>query len=290
MMKKHYEIAIIGTGPAGISSALNCRSRNKDFVVIGPLEGSKKISKARLIDNYLGLEDLSGQELNRRIIDTINKKNFDHINQIVTTVYSLPQGFFLELKDGSTIEAEAVIIATGVNPSIKIKGEDKFLGNGISYCATCDANLYRDKDVVVLGYNEESVEEAEFLSSICSSVIFVNLTEKKIEFNDTIEVVEDKVLEFVGEDKAEKLVLGSRELYADGFFVIRDAKGVADLIPGIEIEKNHIRVDKEFSTNIDGLFACGDITGLPYQIQKAAGQGNVAGLSASKFVEQKKKN
>lgn len=287
-MKDNFEIVIIGTGPAAISSALSCKSRNKDFIIIGPLEGSKKISKAKLIDNYLGLKEISGWEFNQIILDTIKEKKLNYINQIATTVYSLTQGFFIELKDGRSIKSKSVIIATGVNPSSKIKGEDKFLGNGISYCATCDANLYKNKDVVVIGYNQESLEEAEFLSSICSSVIFVNLTGNKIEINDTIEVVEDKVLEIVGGKKAEKLILQKREISADGFFVIRDAKGVSDLIPGIELEKNHIKVDKDFSTNIDGLFACGDITGLPYQIQKAAGQGNVAGLSASKFVEQKK--
>ena len=289
-MKTKFEIAIIGTGPAGISSALNCRSRNKDFVVIGPSEGSSKISKAKMIDNYLGLDNISGAELNNIIMDTIKKNNFEHISQQASVVYSLPEGFFIELNDGTNIEASAVIVATGVNFPNKIKGEDKFLGNGVSYCATCDANLYKNKDVVVIGYNQEAIDEARFLSSICSSVTFVNLTGKKAQFNDTIEVVEDKVLEFVGGEKAEKLVMESRELTADGFFVIRDARNAYDLIPGIEMDRNHIMVDKDFYTNIPGLYACGDVTGLPYQIQKAAGQGNVAGLSASKFVEQKKKN
>lgn len=289
-MKDKYEIAIIGTGPAGISSALTCRSRSKDFVLIGPKEGSQKIEKAKIIDNYLGFNDISGREFNERIMACIKDYSFSYIDQMVSVIYSLPNGFFIELKDGSTIEARSVIVATGVNFSGKIKGEEKFIGRGVSSCATCDGKLYKDKDVIVVGYNQESIEEARFLASICSSVIFVNLTGNKIDFNDTIEVVEDKVLEFVGEDRAEKLILESRELEADGFFVIRDAQGMTDLIPGIDLEKKHIRVDGDFSTNIEGLFACGDVTGLPYQIQKAAGQGNVAALSASKFIEQKREN
>ncbi|MDO5026802.1 MAG: NAD(P)/FAD-dependent oxidoreductase [Tissierellia bacterium] len=289
-MKDKYEIAIIGTGPAGISSALTCKSRNKDFVLIGPSEGSQKIAKAKLIDNYLGFDNISGKDFNTKIMASIKDNDFDHIDQMVSVIYSLPESFFVELKDGKTIEAKSVIVATGVNFSSKIKGEDKFLGKGISFCATCDGNLYKDKKIVVLGYNQEAVEEAKFLSSLTSSLIFVNLTGNKIEFSDTIEVVEDKVLEFVGQDKAEKLILESGELEADGFFVIRDAQGMADLIPGIDLDRKHIRVDKDFSTNIEGLFACGDVTGLPYQILKAAGQGNVAALSASKFIEQKRKD
>lgn len=286
-MKNKYEIAVVGTGPAAISAALNCKSRNKDIVLIGPREGSRKISLAKLVDNYLGFEDLSGKELNDRFMASILNRNIDYIDNTVTTIYTLPHGFFLELKDGAMIESQAVVVATGVSPSSKIKGEDRFLGNGISYCATCDANLYKDKKLVVVGYNQESIEEAKFLNSIASSVIFVNLTGGKVEFNDTIEVVEDKVIEFVGQEVLEGLKLKSKDLQADGYFVIRDALGVADMIPGIELNKNHIKVDRDFATNLPGLFACGDITGLPYQIMKAAGEGNVAGISASKYIESK---
>lgn len=286
-MKTNYQIAIIGTGPAGISAALSCKSRNKDFVIIGPREGSRKISLAKKVDNYLGLEGLSGIDLNHSFISTITKNAFNHISAEVNTIYSLPEGFFIELKNGSMIEAEAVVVAIGMNPSKKIKGEDTFLGNGISYCPTCDANLYKGKDVAVIGYNQEALDEAEFLASITNSVTFVNLTGKKIELSDTIKIVEEKALEFVGEDKIESLKLETTDLVADGYFVIRDAQGPDEIIPGIELDGNHVAVKRDFSTNLPGLFACGDLVGLPYQIAKAVGEGNIAGISASRFIERR---
>lgn len=289
-MKTKFEIAIVGTGPAGLSAALNCKSRQKDFVLIGPKEGSKKISLAKKVDNYLGFDQISGKDLNDKFIATIKNNDFQYIDQTVASIYSLPNGFFLELKDGSMIEAMAVIVATGVNPSRKIKGEDNFLGSGISYCATCDAALYKDKDVAIIGYNEESLEEAEFLSGLCKSLTFVNLTGRKIEFSGTIEVVTGKPIEFIKVQEGLKLVLDNAQLLKDGYFVIRDDQGPIDLIPGIDLDKNHIRVEDDLSTNLPGLFACGDVVGLPYQILRAAGQGNLAGLSASKYIELKNKS
>ena len=287
-MDTKYDVAIIGTGPAGLSAALNCHARNKKFIVIGPKEGSKKVSLARKIDNYLGLDKISGKDLNDRFLETIKTYDFNHLDVKVNSVYSLPNGFFLELSDGSMLETISVIVATGVVPSKKLKGEEEFLGNGVSYCATCDANLYKGKKVVLVGEHEEAIEEANFLVSVASKVYYIGDISNFDKLDSSIEKVNDKVIAIEGDTKAKKVLLENREIEADGFFIIKDAQSPSDLIPGIELEKNHIKVDDKFESNLKGLFACGDIVGQPYQIAKACGQGNIAGINASKFVENNK--
>lgn len=287
-MDTKYDVAVIGTGPAGLSAALNCYARNKKFVVIGPREGSKKISLAKKIDNYLGLDSISGNDLNEKFLQAIHTYGFKHLDLKVISVYSLPNGFFLELSDGSMVETLSVIVATGVATSKKIKGEDDFLGNGVSYCATCDANLYKEKVVVVVGDSEEAIDEANFLVSVAYKVYYIGKEANFDKLDSTIEKINEKINSIVGDTKAKKILLESREIEADGFFIIKEAQGPSDMIPGIELDKNHIKVDSKMESNLKGLFACGDIVGLPYQIAKACGQGNIAGINASKFVETNK--
>ena len=285
-MEKIFEIAIVGTGPAGLSAALNCHSRDKDFVIIGPKEGSKKLKMTKMVENYLGFLPGSGNDLNELFLSTITKLNLEYIDTNVSNVYSLPDSFFIELANGHMIQAKSVILATGVSPSKEIKNESSYLGDGISYCATCDANLYKDKEVVVVGYNHEAIEEARFLNTVVKKVTFVNCLKDPEEIGDIddIEIINDKPISFEKDSKI-KLNLKSSQIEADGFFVIRDSKSISNLVPGIIEDKGHIKVDQNYQTNIKGLYACGDVIGLPYQIAKAVGEGNICGLNACKDIE-----
>lgn len=284
-MKSKYDIAIIGTGPAGLSAALNCYSRGKDLVLIGPKTGSKKVKLAERIDNYLGLGQIEGEKLNEKFLDTIETYALNHVEAQVNSVYALPDTFFLELNDGNTVEAAAVIVATGVATGKKFIGEDTFLGKGVSYCATCDGNLNKGKVVAVIGDNEEAISEANFLQTIAKKTYYIDLGFGVSNLDKGIEVIPSKSVKIVGNERAEKLILDSEQLLADSFFVIKEARLMANLIPGIEMNRNHVLVNRALETNLRGVYACGDITGLPYQISKAVGEGNVAGLNASKFVE-----
>lgn len=128
--------------------------------------------------------------------------------------------FALEIEnEDMMIEASSVIIATGIELARDLENEEKFFARGVNYCATCDAALYRGKKVVIIGYNQESIEDANFTSEIVGKVTFVNMTKNEVKLNDSIEVIEGEIpLGFEGENHADKLIFKSgREIEADGF-------------------------------------------------------------------------
>ncbi|WP_311531047.1 NAD(P)/FAD-dependent oxidoreductase [uncultured Anaerococcus sp.] len=280
-----YDIAIIGAGPAGLSAALNSKVRNKSVIIFGT--DSKKITQTRSIRNYLGFGEISGKDLNENFKKSLAGYPIERSSKRVKTVYAMGKYFALEIENGDMmIEASSVIIATGIELARDLENEEKFFARGVNYCATCDAALYRGKKVVIIGYNQESIEDANFTSEIVGKVTFVNMTKKEVKLNDSIEVIEREIpLGFEGENYADKLIFKSgREIEADGFFIIKDSSKPERLIPSIKLDGNHILVNRDLETSIKGLFAAGDITGKPYQIAKAVGEGQIAGLNAASYL------
>lgn len=280
-----YDIAIIGAGPAGLSAALNSKIRNKSVILFG--KDSEKLVKTKKISNYLGFSDISGEDLNNNFKKTLAGYDIERSEKKVRTVYAMGSFFAIEVENQSEmIEAKSVIMATGIDLKKDLENEEKFFARGVNYCATCDAALYRGKTVVVIGYNEEAIEEANFTSEIVGKVIFVNITGDDVKLNENIEIIEGEIpVGFEGSEKCEKLKLRSgREIEADGFFIIKDYSKADRLVPSIKMEEGHILVDKTMASSIKGLFAAGDITGKPYQIMKAVGEGQTAALNAASFL------
>lgn len=284
-----YDLAIIGAGPAGLSALLNAKIRNKSVIIFGT--DSPNLEKSESIKNYLGFGDVSGKELNDAFKKSLKAYDYDKSDQKVQQVYAMGDYFGLMLKNNDMVEATSVIVATGIELKKDLINEDKFFAKGVSYCATCDAALYKGKKVLVIGYNEESVEEANFTSEIVDELIFVNMYKDDIKLNDSIKVISGDVpLEFIGEDRASILKFKSgSEISADGFFIIRDSSKPSRLVPSIETDDEHIIVHDNCRTNIRGLYAAGDVAGRPYQINKSVGQGQVAALDASKYISLLKK-
>lgn len=277
-----YDLIVVGKGPAGISAALNAAIRKNKVLIIG--RDSKSVSKSPSIKNYLGFKDIKGIDLYKSFLEQLKDYDIDFKDEKIKAVYAMGDYFAIDLGD-KMLKSKACVIATGVDMGKSIEGEDKFFAKGISYCATCDASLYKGREVVVIGYNEESIEEVEFINKVAKKSIFVNMYKKDIELSDDIEIIEKKPLRFDGLVKAESLELeDGTKLKADGFFVIKSSSKPKNLVPSVKMDDKHILVDLNMSTNIKGLFACGDITGKPYQITKACGQGQVAGLNASSYI------
>ena len=283
-----YDIAIIGAGPAGLSAALNSKIRNKSVILFG--KDSEKLVKTKKISNYLGFSDVTGADLNQAFKDSLKDFEVKRDTRKVKTIYAMGSYFAIEIEnENEMIEARAVIMATGIELKKDLANEEKFFAKGVNYCATCDAALYRGKKVLVIGYNDESVAEANFTSEIVGSLVFVNMTGKEVSLNEGIDLIEGEIpLGFEGTDRAEKLIFKSgKEILADGFFIEKDSSKPERLVPGIKMEDNHILTNKDTSTSIKGLFAAGDITGKPYQIMKAVGEGQVAALRAAAYLASK---
>lgn len=286
-----YDIAIIGTGPAGISAAITAKLRNKNIILFGNKDLSDKINKAHSIKNYTGLPNVTGEELATALTNHLNDLDIEITEKRVNAVYSMGEYFALQVGK-EMIESKSLIIATGVTASKTLENEDEFLGRGVSYCATCDAHFCKGKDVAVIAYTKEAEEDALFLSEVCSSIKYFPLYDISNEIFDkygNIQIIKDKPIGFAGNMKAEKIICENSSYDAFSTFVVRNNISADKLVPGLKTDGTHIIVDLQMETNIKGLFACGDIAGKPYQYIKSAGQGNIAALSAVAYLANKSK-
>lgn len=284
-----YDIAIIGTGPAGLSAAITAKIRNKNILLLGNKELSNKVEKGHKIQNYLGLPDITGKELAAAYKKHIDMLSINITEDKINGIYSMGDYFAIQGR-GTTYQAKTVIVSTGVNFGKPLKGEMEFLGSGVSYCANCDAFAYRGKEVAVIAYEPTAENEAEFLKEMTSKVYYLPLYKNMGELSQNIQVVKAAPVEIIGNERVNTLKTSNGAINVEGVFIIRESVLPSQLIGGLKMKENHIEVNMQMETNIEGLFACGDITGTPYQYIKAAGQGNVAALSAVKYLERIKKS
>lgn len=279
-----YDIAIVGTGPGGLEAAITAKIRNKDIILFGNKNLSLKITKATEIKNYLGFPDITGEELAKAYDNHLKKMNIDINTSKINAIYAMGDYFALQSAE-EMFEAKSVIISTGVVTGKTLPGENENLGRGVSYCATCDAALYKGKEAIVIGYNPKEEQEVIFLAERAEKVTYIALYKNVSFLADNIEIIEGNIpKEIVKDGDKVALVTNKGSYQADGIFILRDAMSPDKLVPGLEINEGHIVVDRTMSTNIEGVFACGDITGKPYQYIKAAGEGNVAALSAVSYL------
>ena len=282
---ERYDIAILGTGPAGISAAITAKIRNKKILLIGSKDLSAKMSKAHVIRNYPGLPDIPGAELAAHMQEHLKRMEIEITDDRIAAVYAM--GEYFALQGQEMYEASSVILASGVLLAKPYPGEEEFLGKGVSYCATCDASLYRGKTVAVVGFAPKEEAEAAFLSEVAGKVYYLPQYKEEPKLPESIEI-RRAVPQEIREAGAKKLlVTDGGELEADGIFLLRESVAADKLVPGLKFNGTHVEVDRSMQTNLKGLFACGDITGTPYQYIKAAGEGNVAALSAAAYLDAK---
>lgn len=288
-MSERYDLAIIGSGPAGLSAALNAKIRKKSFIIFGTKELSGKLTKAEKINNYLGFYGKGGKEIRDEFMNHLESMDIEITEEKINNIYAMGDYYSLMAND-KVYEASAVILSTGVNFGKPFKGEEEYLGKGVGYCATCDAPLYKDKVVTIIAYNKHDEDEANFIGTIASKVYYIPMYKEEVEVDDAIEIINDIPLEIQGNMKAEKLVLKKSEIDTDGIFILRDSISPGQLVPGLEMDGNHVKVDRKMQTNLKGCFAAGDIVGTPYQYIKSAGEGNIAALSAVSYIDELKRS
>ncbi|WP_300386677.1 NAD(P)/FAD-dependent oxidoreductase [Clostridium sp.] len=279
-----YDIAIIGSGPAGLSAALNAKIRNKNFIIFGYKDLTNKLMKAPKVNNYLGFYDMKGSEIKERFENHIKEMGINITQERVNNIYAMGE-YFAIMANENVYEAKTIILATGIEYTKPILGEKDYLGKGVGYCATCDAPLYKEKVVSIIGYNKEAEIEANYVIELAREVNYIPMYDGKYDLKDNINIIKEKPKRIIGKAKVEKLVLENIEIETDAVFLLKDSLSPEELVPGLELEDNHIKVTRFMETNIKGCFAAGDCVGVPYQYIKSAGEGNIASLSAVKYLD-----
>ncbi len=280
-----YDVAIIGTGPAGVSAALNLKIHEKAFIWIGKRDLSDKISRAERISNYPGFIDATGAALNRAFMDQLAAMDIEITEAMVNQI--MPMGDHYALLAGPDFyEARALILCTGVSQTGGIRGEAEYLGRGVSYCATCDGGLYRGRTVAVVCGNRRFEHEARYLAGLAEKVYFFPYYNAPGFIADNVLSSDARPVAVTGDERVEGLRLNNgSDLAVDGLFCLRDAIALDTLLPGLATENGHIAVDRRMAASLPGVFAAGDCTGRPYQYAKSVGEGNVAAHSAIEYLE-----
>lgn len=282
------DIAIIGSGPAALSAAVNARQRNKSVCVFGRSLDSSLLFAAEKVDNYLGLPDMSGEEMLNEFYAHAVKRGVEFRECRITQILSMGDSFMVNA-DNEFIQAKTLILAIGLSKSKGIAGEMDYLGKGVSYCATCDGMLYKNKKVVVVAENEEGEAEANFLADVCTEVDYVPLYQPVLNLKESVKVLEGKPKAVLGDEtRVSALELENEKVECDGIFFAKNSTPPESLLFGLKTDGKNIIVDRSMATNLPGVYAAGDCTGAPFQIAKAVGEGLVAALSAASYIDANK--
>lgn len=301
-----YDLIIIGTGPGGYGAALYAARYRLKILVIGAQEGGMAAT-AHKVENYLGIESISGPEFMQKCRTQVENLGVKIINQTVRMIQKDETGFKVTLDNKEEYEGKTMILALGTEKrKLNIKGEKELLGKGVSYCATCDAFFFRDKTVAVIGGSDSAVTAALHLADIAKRVYLIYrgtelrsepIWVDKINKKKNVKVIlETNVSEIQGEQSVKNVILdkeieGTHKLPLDGVFIeIGSIPMVSLLQPlGIELDEgNHIVVQDDMKTNVPGIYAVGDVTTTSNkfkQIITAASEGSIAATTAYKFIK-----
>ncbi len=306
------DLVIIGAGPGGLGAALYAKRAGLDFDIVEKLVAGGQIINTDLIENYPGFKDnISGYELSRNIIEHceglgIKARDYFAIDSI-EIINGNKSDKFYKFKcsgDGGVIFANSVIVATGARPArLNAEGEDKLIGRGVSFCATCDGALYKDKEVAVVGGGDTALEEAIFLTKFTKKVYVIHRRDElravkilrdRAFKNKKIEFLWSSVIEkFSGSDKLDEVLIRDKkegktfELRVDAVFEYVGWNPNSGLVKDlVELDKDgFIITNSRMETSYPGIFAVGDIRNTPLrQVITAVADGAVAAMYAEKFL------
>ena len=285
-----YDAAVVGTGPAGFSAALNFKIRNKQFLWIGSKSLSSNAAKAECILNYPGLAGISGEQLNGAFAKQAEQMGLEITGQMVNSIVPF-SGHYALMAGSEFYEAKAIILATGTARKKQLPGEADFLGKGVSYCATCDGMLYRGKTIAVICGSARFEAEVEYLAALAGKIYYFPSFEGGTLNKDTAPSVfewpDSEPARIEGDSRVTGIrLINGGLLETDGVFCLRDCVAYSALLPALHTENGHIPVDRAMATNLPGIYAAGDCTGRPYQYAKAVGEGNTAAHSVLEYLRQ----
>ena len=266
-----FDLVIIGSGPAGVSAALTARHRGKTALIVSSAPEDSPLARAEHVDNYPGFHNATGLELLEAFVRHAEASGAALMRGRALNAADMG-GVFGVSVGADFVQGRSLVIAGGLTRAKPYPGEEEYLGRGVSYCATCDGMLYRGRRVAVIGLSADAPEEAEYLRQIGCEVEYFDASRAK-------------KYAVSGGERAERLTADGVAYAVDCVFILRPGVSPASLLPGLKTEGGHICVGADMSTSIPGVFAAGDVTGAPYQVAKAVGEGNIAALSACRYVE-----
>ena len=303
---KTYPLVIIGAGPAGLSASIYAARYGVPHLVIGSLLGGQ-ISETHLIDNYPGIEDMSGFDFAQKLGHHAQKYGTEILPAKVKEILNKENGFEIFLDDDKKIESQTILLATGTKRrKLNIPGEEEFAGKGVSYCATCDGFFYKNKTVAVLGGSDSAAGAAVYLADIAAKVFLIyrkaNLRCEPywcrlIEKNPKIEVIYNtNVIEITGEAKLSQLKLDKAwqekdDLPVDGLFIEAGSDPNIDFAKKLEVavdDGGYVKIKSDCATSVAGVWAAGDITDGSdkfRQVITAAAEGAIAARSIFNYLK-----
>ncbi|MBQ3021516.1 MAG: FAD-dependent oxidoreductase [Bacilli bacterium] len=298
-----YDVIIIGLGASGVSAAIYAKRSGLNVCVINLSTPGGIISESSIVENYPGITSISGTDLAYQF--------FEHFNSLDVPLYNEE---VIDIIDGDTkkvvttnnsYEAKNVIICSGRKPKkLGLELENRYIGNGISYCAVCDGNLYKNKITCVIGGGNSALESVLYLSNICEYVYLLVRKDKTVADESLVKEAKSKDnIKIMYETEIKKLIINDskivgvktnkEDLKVDGIFVnigYEPSIGILKSL-NIEMDNNYIIVDKNMETNIKGIFACGDIIKKDlYQLVTAVSDGAIAANYISKKIRNGNKN
>ncbi len=288
------DILIIGSGPAGIQAAIHASRRKVSVAVAGKPAASAAAGTE--MDNYFGTGRVSGDRLIAEGISQAESTGAVFLGQNVISSARAGDSFRFVLEDGTEVVSKAVVIATGISRrKLGIPGEKELFGKGVSYCAVCDCNFYKGRRAVIVGNESEAAVSAEMMTGYASETSWVawDMQANPVLVSKAeaagVRFYGSKPKAILGDAKVEALELeDGTAIPTDGVFIELGAKSAADIAMDLDVMPemdDTIKVGADCATGVPGVFACGDVTGRPWQVAKAVGQGCVAGTNAANYVK-----
>lgn len=303
MAEKKYDVVIVGAGPAGLTSAIYTSRRALSTLVVSKDIGGQ-LALTDDIENYPGFENIAGLELAQKSQQQAAKTGTEFLFEEVESLTKNKEGFILKAVSGKEVEGKVVILAFGLTPrSLGVPGEKELTGKGVSYCATCDGPLYKDKVVTVVGGGNSALDAAEYLSKLAKKVYLIHRRDTfrgeqvlvdQVKAAKNVEIIyNSNTQEIKGKDSVESLVYKTNdgevnEIATDGVFIeighVAKTDWLGDML---ELsERKEIKISRDCQTNVDGIFAAGDISDITYkQAVISAGEGAKAGLQAYRYLQ-----
>ena len=302
--EKLYDVIIVGGGPAGFTAALYCLRKGISVSVIAKDFGGK-VTDTHLIENFTGILSVSGNEFANTLKKQLLQFPLEMENDSsVVSISNSEKNKIVQLNDGRILKTKSIIIATGtINRRLGISGEAEFSGKGVSYCAICDAPFFKNKKVIVVGGGNSAADAVNDLAKIAEHVTLVHyrdklradkvLVDKIKEYSNLNFLFNHRLVQINGKDNVEEVLVenietgNKSEIKTDGVFIEIGLIPNTEFLSGL-LELNsakEIIVDAHAQTSIQGIFAAGDVTNVPFkQIVIAAGEGAKAALSACEYI------